>query len=224
MPSLVRAKICGLTRREDVLAADAAGAHYLGVILSAGFGRSVRPADARALLTDTRALRVAVLVDEPVDAAASAAHALGADIIQLHGDEPPEMLEALRTRGAWKLWKAVRARSVEDVDQAVQLYGQLVEGFLIEGWNPGPLGVGGARVTLDPARVRALVAPPTTFVLAGGLTPDTVADAVRSFRPDVVDVSSGVERALGEKDHEKVSGFIDAARDAAVVSDEGAPK
>lgn len=216
--AVVRVKICGLTRREDVLAADAAGADYLGVVLSAGFGRSVPPSEALALVEGTRAPKAAVLVDERVDAAAAAARALGADVIQLHGSEAPDLLEALRARGTWKLWKAVRARSVEDIERVVERYGSLVDGLLIEGWNEGPLGVGGARVTLDPARVRALVPTRATFVLAGGLTPDSVADAVRGFHPDVVDVSSGVERSLGVKDHAKVRGFIEAARGASALT------
>jgi len=209
----VRVKICGLTRREDALAADAAGADYLGVILTAGFGRAVKPSESRAIVDGTRAHKVAVLVDGSVDEAADAARALGADVIQLHGSEAPEMLESLRALGPWKLWKAVRARSVEDVAQAVGRYGALVDALLVEG--SGALGVGGARVQIDPARVRALVPAGTSFVLAGGLTPDSVADAVRSFHPDVVDVSSGVERALRVKDHDKIRAFIDAARSAA---------
>ena len=209
----LRVKICGLTRREDVVAADAAGADYLGVVLTAGFGRAVKPSEARALVAGTRPPKVAVLVDENVDAAAEAARALGADVIQLHGNEAAEMLVALRARGPWKLWKAVQARSAADIEQAVERYGTLVDAFLVEGW--GTPGVGGARVQIDPVRVRALLPAGTAFVLAGGLTPDTVADGVRAFHPDVVDVSSGVERALRVKDHDKIRAFIDAARTAA---------
>jgi len=214
---VVEVKICGLTRREDALLADAAGADYLGVILSAGFGRSVKPADVRAIVEGTEAKKVAVLVDESAHGAAAAGRALGADVLQLHGGEPPAVLEALRAEGPWKLWKAVRARSLADVEQAVERYGSLADGFLVEGWKEGSLGVGGARVLLDPARVRALVPTGTIFVLAGGLTPDTVTEAVRSFTPDVADVSSGVERALGVKDHGRVRGFIEAARAATLA-------
>ncbi len=215
---MVRAKICGLMRREDALAADAAGADYLGVVLTAGFGRSVRPADARALFEGTQAPKVAVLVNETVDGAVAAARALGADVIQLHGNEQPVVVEALRARGTWTLWKAVRVRTLEDVEHAVARYAHLVDGFLIEGRNDAALGTGGARVRLDPAKVRALLPVHVTFVLAGGLTADTVTDAALAFQPDVVDVSSGVERALGEKDHAKVRAFIDGARLAGAVS------
>lgn len=214
----VRVKICGLTRREDALVADAAGADYLGVVLTAGFGRSVAHVDASALVEGTRARKVAVLVDETAEGATAAARALGAAVIQLHGREAPEVLEALRAAGPWKLWKAVRAKSLDDVEQAVSRYAGSADGILVEGWKEGALGVGGARVTLDPAAVRALVPAHLDFVLAGGLTPDIVGNGVRAFHPDVVDVSSGVERALGVKDHARIRAFIESARAAAAVA------
>jgi phosphoribosylanthranilate isomerase len=197
-------KICGITRREDALAADEADADYLGVVLSAGFGRSVEPGRAGALVEGTRARKVALLVDESAEAAEAAAHALGAAVIQLHGAEEPELLDALRERGPWKLWKGVRARSLEDVAKAVERYASVADGILVEGWKKGGPGVGGAKVKLDPDAV--------DFVLAGGLDAKSVADAVRRFHPDVVDVSSGVESELGVKDHDSVRAFVRAAR------------
>jgi phosphoribosylanthranilate isomerase len=211
----VRVKICGLTRREDVLAAERSGADYLGVVLSAGFGRSVDPRLAADLVAGTRVPKVAVLVDETANAAEGLATTLGADVLQLHGGEGPGVLRALREGGPWTLWKAVRARSLDDVEQTVERYGSVADGILVEGWKEGSLGVGGARVGLDPGRVRALIPDVLDFVLAGGLGADTVADAVRSFRPDVVDVSSGVERELRVKDEELVEAFVRAARAAA---------
>lgn len=213
----VRVKICGLTRPEDARAADAAGADYLGVVLTSGFGRSVTPSAARAIVEGTNASKVAVLVDETAEGAAAAARALGAAVIQLHGTEPPPVLEELRALGNWALWKAVRARSLGDIERAVEAYARVADGILVEGWKEGSLGVGGVRLSLDPARVRSLVPYSVDLVLAGGLGPQTVAEAVRSFRPDVVDVSSGVESALGVKDHGRVSAFIESARAAAPV-------
>lgn len=211
----LRVKICGLTRREDVAAADRAGADYIGVVLSAGFGRSVDLRGVAELVAGTRARKVAVLVDETPQAAAEAATALGADVLQLHGAEDPGVLRALRARGAWTLWKAVRARSLDDVQRTVEEYGNVADALLVEGWKEGSLGVGGARLGLDPARVRALIPGGLDFVLAGGLGPETVADAVVAFRPDVVDVSSGVELEMGVKDHALVEAFVRAARTAA---------
>jgi len=207
----VRVKICGLTRREDVLEADRAGADYLGVVMSSGFGRSVAPRAAGALVAGTRGKKVAVLVDDtPADVAAAAA-LLGADVVQLSGDEPLDTLEAIRSLGPWAIWKAVRSRSIDDVDAAVARYGRAVDGILVEGWKEGSRGGSGTRVALDAERVRALVPSDVDFILAGGLGPDSVAEAIHAFRPDVVDVSSGVERAVGVKDHERVHAFVDAA-------------
>jgi phosphoribosylanthranilate isomerase len=215
-------KICGLVRREDVLAAEAAGADYLGVVLSAGFGRSVEPRRAAALFEGTRTPRVAVLVAETPAAAEAAAAALGAEVIQLHGDEGPDVLEELRARGPWRLWKAVRARSLADIERTVERFAGVADGILVEGWD-GPLGVGGARLGLDPARVRALVPETLDFVLAGGLDAVAVAEAARRFRPDVVDVSSGVERGLGVKDHSAVHAFVRGARGAWAQSEAPEP-
>jgi phosphoribosylanthranilate isomerase len=216
----VRVKICGLTRREDAQAADQAGADYLGMVLTAGFGRSVAPKHAAAIVAQTRAKKVAVLVDETAADAELAARSMGADVIQLHGDEPTATVADLRTRGPWTLWKAVRAKSLADLEGAVDRYGELVDGLLLEGWREGSKGGSGARVTLDPEQVRALIPPRLELILAGGLGPDTVADAVRTFRPDVVDVSSGVEHSVGAKDHERVHVFVEAARSALAAAGE----
>jgi phosphoribosylanthranilate isomerase len=207
----VAVKICGLTRREDALAAERAGADYLGVIVSAGFGRSVDPTSAHAIVQGLRPSKVAVVVDGSADEIQAAAEALGADVLQIHGAEEPNLLVELRARGSWKLWKSVRARSLEDVEEAVERYGSVADGILVEGHKEGVLGGGGARVLLDGGRVRELIPHGVKFVLAGGLGPATVAEAVRSFRPDVVDVSSGVERALREKDHMLIEEFIRSA-------------
>lgn len=212
MDDRVRVKICGLVRPEDARFADAAGADYLGVVLSKGFGRSVEPSRAAEVVAGTRARKVAVLVDESADGAEAAAAALGAGVLQLHGDESPELLRELRRRGPWALWKAVRARAPADVERAVARYAGVADGILVEGWKAGPLGVGGARLGLEPTLVRESIPETMDFVLAGGLTADTVRDAVLRFHADVVDVSSGVESALGEKDHALVRAFIEGAR------------
>jgi phosphoribosylanthranilate isomerase len=94
-----------------VLVADGLGVDYLGVVLTRGFGRSVDPALGPALVEGTRATKVAVVVDETAAAAEALARAVGAGVIQLHGDESAELLRELRERGPWTLWKSVRARS-----------------------------------------------------------------------------------------------------------------
>jgi phosphoribosylanthranilate isomerase len=205
-------KICGITNRPDALAADAHGADYLGMILSDGFGRSVSHDQAAEIMCDVRATRVAVVVDEVPAAAAARARALGATVIQLHGHEDRACIEALRELGEWTLWKAVRARSVDDVLRAVEDLGHVVDGVLVEGWREGVTGGGGVHVALSADDVRASVPDGLTFVLAGGLTVAGVPDAVARFGPDVVDVSSGVEQRVGMKDSDLVGRFIAAVR------------
>lgn len=212
----VRVKVCGITGREDALAVDRAGADYMGIILSAGFSRSVDPVRASSLVQGVAPITVAVLVGEDSRSAEAAARAIGAGVIQLHGEEEPSVLADLRTRGAWKLWKAVRARTPEDVERTVERYAEVADGILVEGWKEGVTGGGGVRVELEPSEVRALIPLRLDFILAGGLTADRVADTVAAFSPDVVDVSSGVERAVGEKDHGLVSRFVEAAHAASI--------
>jgi phosphoribosylanthranilate isomerase len=207
-----RVKLCGLTRRDDVLLADGLGADYLGLVLSRGFGRSVEPAAGPALVHGTKATKVAVLVDETADDAESLALTVGAGVIQLHGDESEAVLRELRDRGPWTLWKSVRARSLGDVQRAVDRFADLADGLLVEGWREGVVGGGGAVLELSPQAVRAAIPQGVAFVLAGGLAPGTVADAVALFLPDVVDVSSGIEAIPGRKDPELARAFVRAAR------------
>lgn len=222
MSEFPRVKICGVTRREDALAVDRSGADYLGVILSDGFSRSVDPRKAHAIVDGVAPVTVAVLVGESPESAEAAARSIGAGVIQLHGEEPPGVLADLRTRGSWKLWKAVRAGCVEDIERAVERYEEVADGFLVEGWKKGVTGGGGVRLRVDPSKVRALIPEGLDFILAGGLTPDGVTEAVWSFRPDVVDVSSGVESTVGKKDHDLVSRFVAFARGASTPRRAGA--
>ena len=214
-------KICGLQRRDDVVMADEHGADFLGVVMSSGFSRSVDMKRARALVDGVSARRVAVLVDESADEAERMAETLRAHVIQLHGDEPQDVLETLARRGTWSLWKGVRARTVDDVVAALAKYRGLVDGLLLEGWKEGVVGGAGVRLELDPEQVHEHLSDAHDLILAGGLGPVTVAAAVARFRPDVVDVSSGVESKVGEKDQVLVRDFITAARSgqsAAAVS------
>ena len=208
----VRVKICGLTRAEDARHAETAGADYVGVVLTPGFGRSVEPAAAARMLEGVSVDRVAVLVDEPPHRAAEAARTIGASVLQLHGGEGRDTVRALRDAGGWRIWKALRARSVEDVARTVRDLGDLVDGFLVEGWRAGAVGGAGLRLDADPDEVRRAIPSDRIFVLAGGLIPETVNAVVARFRPDVVDVSSGVERERGVKDPARVEAFVRAAR------------
>jgi len=208
----VRVKICGLMRNVDARAAEAAGAELLGIVCSPGFGRSVPGERAGEVMAGTTIPRVAVLVDESPEGAEAAARAVDASVLQLHGEEDRATVREIRRRGEWTLWKAVRARRLSDLRRAVDRLADEVDGFLVEGWRRGVTGGGGVRLALDPEEVRAAVPRELDFILAGGLEPTTVAEEVARFRPDVVDVSSGVERDVGSKDAKLISAFVEAAR------------
>jgi phosphoribosylanthranilate isomerase len=207
-PAPPKVKICGITRNDDARLAERLGADLLGFVLTRGFGRSVPEESAADVVRGTGVERVAVLVDEPLERAARLAHSIDAAVVQLHGSESAETVERLRSVGDWRVWKAVRARSLEDVARAVLDYGPLVDALLLEGWRPGVTGGGGARLELRPEDVRRELVAGPALVLAGGLTPDNVAEAVTAFGPDVVDVSSGVETTPGRKDPERVRRFV----------------
>ena len=106
----------------------------------------------------------------------------------------------------------VRARTLDDVERTVARYRGSADGILVEGWKEGSVGGVGAVLSLEPEQVRDRIPSDVDFVLAGGLTPDTVGEAVARFRPDVVDVSSGVERSLGEKEPGLLRTFVESAR------------
>ena len=212
-------KIDGFQRREDVVLAEELGADFLGVILSEGFSRSVAPAAAAALLEGVTLPTVAVLVNETVVGAIEAASAISASVVQLHGDEPRTVVRELYERDEWRLWKAVRARSHEDIVRAVEAYADIVDGFLVEGWREGVYGGGGVELALDPAQVRSTLPEGLQFVLAGGLTPYNLTEAIARFRPDVVDVSSGVESSPGGKDPELLRSFVSTAKNVDRAAD-----
>lgn len=208
-----RVKICGLTRLVDGELAAAAGADYLGIIASPGFGRSVEPSLGAWLAERTGVPVVAVTVDAGLEELVALAREARASVLQLHGDEPPERLKRLRERGDWKLWKAVRVRTPEEVRDALDRYGPVADGLLLDGWHPDARGGAGVRFPWElVAPLRGEFPPGLTFVAAGGLNPENVAEAVRRLRPHVVDVSSGVEEAPGRKEAGGVRRFIAAAR------------
>jgi phosphoribosylanthranilate isomerase len=192
--------------------AERLGSDFLGVVLSSGFGRSVHRDRARSVVAGTHTPTVAVLVDEQAATAAELAGLIGAYVLQLHGDEPVAMIEELRRLGDWVIWKAVRAETLDDLARGVDRFGGAVDGFLVEGWREGIVGGGGLELRLDPAAVRGMIPFECDFVLAGGLTPGSVGVAVARFGPDVVDVSSGVERSPLVKNPALVESFIESAR------------
>ena len=213
--SYPKIKICGLTRREDVLVAEEAGADYLGVVMVPESPRSRTPEQARILLAGVGTRTAIVLADRGWSEAASWAETVGASVVQLHGSESPEDAFRLGESGPWQVWKALRVRAAEDVEKGLERFHGVVDGLVLDGWDPVLLGGTGNAFRLDQvAGIREAFPGGTTFVAAGGLGPDNVQEAIRQLRPHVVDVSSGVEGGPGVKDRNLVESFIRKARSA----------
>lgn len=221
MPHPPRFKICGLTDPLDARAAEEAGASYVGAVLAEESPRRISPTEASRISEAVSIPLVLVTVDlEPARAAAAATIA-GADGIQLHGHESPAAVEELRGRGEWELWKAVRVRSGDDVRRAVERFGSIVDLLLLDAWHPRKLGGTGVALQWeDLASARDEAPREGRLGVAGGLSPENVARAIAILRPDLVDVSSGVEASPGVKDHDRIRRFArEVARSGAAVSD-----
>lgn len=204
-------KVCGLTRRADAELASSAGAAYLGVILAQGGRRSISAERAAEVVGSLPATAVGVFVDQAVDEVAMLAERAGVGVLQLHGAEGPEAIESLRARGEWRIWKAVRPRTAEEFLAAIDRYAGVVDALLLDGWSAAAPGGTGARFPWEEvAPLRERVPAGVALAAAGGMRPENVGDAIRLLRPDVVDVSSGVESAPGEKSAEQIRSFAAA--------------
>jgi len=196
----VKIKICGITRREDADAAVAAGADLLGFVFRSGTPRALDPSVSGWIRDVAGVEKVGVFLDAPLDDVVRVRALLALDWVQLHGDEPDSYLETLGEQ----VIRRVPVGSEIDWDRVAHLAERCLPLF-----DPGAGdGVAWAWDVLAerPTGIR--------FGLAGGLTPENVADAARTLRPYLVDVSSGVEAAPGIKDHAKINDFIAAAREA----------
>lgn len=206
-----RAKICGLMRHEDAAHAWSAGATYGGVILAPGGRRTVAPARARDLYGDVSLRRVGVFVDPEERTVRTAAATARLHVVQLHGDEPVSLVRALRADGFLHVWKAVRVREADDFLRALDRFGEVADGLLLDGYSAAARGGTGTSFPwAEVAPFRDRVPTGVQLILAGGLNAGNVARAVAELRPDVVDVSSGVEISPGQKDPDLISAFMDA--------------
>lgn len=210
----MKIKVCGVCRPADAAAAAAAGAGYVGVVLTPGFPRTRGLAEAAQIHAAAGdAKRVGVFVDPSPAELRAALEQLSLDVVQLHGAESPAQVREARRHA--EVWKAVRARTREDFLQAVREYGDSADALLVEGHGARAGGTGARFPWVEIAPARDALPAQLKLVVAGGLTPDNVARAVELLRPDVVDVSSGVEAAPGEKAPELIADFVAAARAAA---------
>jgi phosphoribosylanthranilate isomerase len=201
----VKVKICGITSVVDARAAVAAGADFLGLNFFPPSPRHVEIDAATAIAAAVGGVPlVGIFVDEARATVERVAAAVGLAALQFHGDEDPDYCRGW----PWRTIKALRIRAGADPARLAADYD--TDYVLLDTHVPDVRGGTGVPLAVD----AAAGLPAARLFVAGGLTPDTVADAVRRFRPFAVDVASGVEESPGRKDHAKVEAFIRRAKAA----------
>lgn len=214
-------KICGITNVDDARAALEAGADMLGFIFYPPSPRYVTPERAREIVLEIRKLEVGgrnaesgirtvgVFVNEPFEIVRVIMETASLDLAQLHGQETPEMVQALGVRA----YKSIQARDVETAHAWMENYRAVVKGsipaFIADA---PPAQLPGGNGTVADWSIAREIARAFPILLAGGLNADNVRDAIAQVQPWGVDVSSGVERAPGMKDHTKVRKFIERVK------------
>jgi phosphoribosylanthranilate isomerase len=204
----VRAKVCGLTRPEDAATAAEAGASFLGVVFAGG-PRLVTPAQAAEVTAAANGVPVlGVYGTQSVEDILRISRAAGLSGAQLHGPYPRAAAARLRAEGL-EVWRVVRIATPDGLDALADAVRD-ADAVLVEPHVPHALGGAGVSLDLAVAREARARLAGATMVLAGGLTPESVAEALGLVRPEVVDVSSGVEHLPGIKDPEKIARFLEA--------------
>ncbi len=198
-------KICGITSVADGLAAAEAGADAIGLMFYEKSPRHIALATAAEIARNVppSVVKVGVFADADEDTVLRAISECGLNIAQFHGHESPEYCRQFPVM-------TIKAFRVKDADSLKGMADYLTDAWLLDAHTPGALGGTGAKFNWDLAIEAQKLGRP--IFLAGGLTPENVAEAVRKVRPYAVDVSSGVESAPGKKDYEKVRAFVKAAK------------
>ncbi|CAM3077233.1 phosphoribosylanthranilate isomerase [Paracoccus nototheniae] len=210
---MAEVKICGLREAAHVAAAVDAGARYLGFVFYHKSPRAVTGAEAASLSADLPlgVARVGLFVDPSDDLLHDVLSVMPLDIVQLHGHETPDRVTEVKALTGLPVMKAVGISGPDDLSQLTD-YGLVADMLLVDAKPPKDAGLpGGNGLAFDWRLLvgRRWLRP---WMLAGGLTPDNVAEAVRLTGAAVVDVSSGVESGPGVKDSVRIAAFIAAAK------------
>jgi len=202
---MVKVKICGITSLEDALTAIDAGADALGFVFYSRSPRHVSPEQAAEIIGRLPPFvqTIGLFVNEETAVVNTTADQCGLDLIQLHGEETPGYCDSIRRR----IIKAFRVKDRSTLDLLAQYK---VSGYLLDAWSP--VAYGGTGQTFNWEIAAEASKRGHRIVLAGGLTPDNVAESIRQTCPYGVDISSGVEIEPGRKDAGKVRLFIERAR------------
>ena len=201
----MRVKICGITQLEDALAAVDYGADAVGFVLYPQSPRFIEPHRVQEIISQLPPYitTVGLFVDAEVTEVQRVVEVCGIDLIQFQGNETPDYCR-------WFSQRAIKAIHMKDQESLSILPQFQVRAYLLDTYQEGEFGGTGIRFDWDLA-VKAK--PFGRIILAGGLTPENVQEAVEKVKPYAVDVSSGVERGVkGKKDHEKIKKFIEAAK------------
>jgi len=205
-------KICGVRTPEILEAAIEAGADMVGFMHFARSPRHVDIETLQELISEARGrVETCVVLVNPDNSCVMEVAALSPTWIQLHGPETPHRVEAIRDEAGIAVMKAISIGTAEDV-ATVASFAEVADRIMLDAKAPkNAERPGGHGATFDWTLLKALD-PELQFILAGGLTPETVADAIRAVRPMGVDVSSGVETAPGIKDTKLIRAFVQNAR------------
>ena len=202
-----KVKICGITRLEDALFAQASGADALGFVFYPLSHRYIRPEDAKDIISrlNNKIIKVGVFVNPEAAEVKIIARLCPLDILQFHGDESPDFCCQFSSR------EIIKAFRVKDKDSLGRLsdYGG-VDYYLFDAFSQKGLGGTGRRFNWELLKKAKIDKP---FFLSGGLTPKNVAGAIKTVCPAWVDVSSGVEKSPGIKDQKKIRNFIERVRE-----------
>lgn len=203
-------KICGINDAAAMAAAAAAGADMVGFVFFPPSPRAVTPAQAAAIAQPGPA-KVGLFVDATDDEIAAVLAALPLDVIQLHGEETPARCASVRGRFGLPVMKAIGIASAADLDGLAD-YAPVVDRFLLDAKAPPGAPLPGGNAAPFDWTLTAGRTIPRPWLLAGGLTPENVAQAIAASGAPGVDVSSGVERARGVKDPARIAAFVAASR------------
>lgn len=209
----IEVKICGVNSPEALAWAAEAGADFVGFVFFPASPRAVTPEQAGAISASLAGgpRRVGLFVD-PADALLEAALAAARlDVIQLHGEESPARVAEIRTRFGVPVMKALGIATEADLAQVAE-YAPVVDRLLLDAKPPPDAVLPGGNAAPFEWRLARLAPIPKPWLLAGGLTPANVAEAIAASGAPGVDVSSGVERARGVKDAGLIRDFVGAAR------------
>lgn len=201
-----RAKICGITRIQDIQSVVNAGADAIGFVFFPPSPRSVTAEQAQSLIQNVPAYvqTVGLFVNASLDEIADILKQAPVDILQFHGDETPEQCQDISKQVGRRWYKAIQVKPDMDVIAEIQQYQQAgASAVLLDAWHPDLKG--GTGHSFDWAQFPKLDIP---LILAGGLKPDNIEDAIKTTNAYAVDVSGGVESAKGIKDKKLIEQFM----------------